>query len=184
MNKTRVKDLMVPLSEYAVVDSDATLYEAILALDKAQKNLPPDRPPHRAVLVRDHEGNIIGKVGQLAFLRGLEAPFDLTGRGDSETLARAGISEEIAESVLEHSRYFSGSLDDVCARAGGITVGRVMNRVADSVDENMLLGEAAHKIVSLQQLSLLVTRNNKVIGLLRLSDLFESIANSIREMGS
>jgi hypothetical protein len=37
MKNFRVKDLMVPLSEYATVDEDATLYEAVVALEKAQE---------------------------------------------------------------------------------------------------------------------------------------------------
>ena len=34
-----IKELMVPLSEYATVKEDATLYEAVLALEEAQENL-------------------------------------------------------------------------------------------------------------------------------------------------
>jgi hypothetical protein len=32
-----VKDLMVPLSEYATVSEDASLYEAVVSLEKAQE---------------------------------------------------------------------------------------------------------------------------------------------------
>ena len=32
-----VKDLMVPISEYATVPEEATLYESVLALEKAQE---------------------------------------------------------------------------------------------------------------------------------------------------
>jgi len=68
-----VKDLMLPLDDYAVVQEDATLIEAYCALVEARKKLPPDRPPSRAVLVTDKKGKIVGKVGQLAFL-------DVSGR--------------------------------------------------------------------------------------------------------
>ena len=39
MTKIFVKDLMVPLEEYATVHEDATLYEALTALEKAQEAL-------------------------------------------------------------------------------------------------------------------------------------------------
>jgi hypothetical protein len=38
MKSYSVKDLMVPLSEYATVSEDATLYEAVLSLEEARKN--------------------------------------------------------------------------------------------------------------------------------------------------
>jgi len=37
MKETTVKELMVPLSEYAVVNKDATLYEAVVELEKSQE---------------------------------------------------------------------------------------------------------------------------------------------------
>ena len=47
MDDYRVKDLMVPLSEYATVSEDATLYEAVAELEKAQEefNLIDVRQP-------------------------------------------------------------------------------------------------------------------------------------------
>lgn len=57
MNAKTVKDLMVPLDNYAVVPEDATLLDAIAALEKSQKNLPTGRQPHRAVLVVDAGGS-------------------------------------------------------------------------------------------------------------------------------
>ena len=38
----RVSDLMVPRDEYATVGDDATLYEAVIALEKAQEELQSD----------------------------------------------------------------------------------------------------------------------------------------------
>ena len=50
-----ISDFMVPLDEYATVGDDATLYEAVIALEKAQAKL--DRKLHfyppRGILVYD-----------------------------------------------------------------------------------------------------------------------------------
>ena len=43
MEKTTVKEFMVPLSEYATVSENATLIEAIKALKKAQKEFDQNR---------------------------------------------------------------------------------------------------------------------------------------------
>ena len=63
----RVADLMVPIDEYATVSDDATLYEAVIALEKAQEEL--DRKQHhylhRAILVYNKNNHICGKISQL-----------------------------------------------------------------------------------------------------------------------
>ena len=56
-----------------------------------------------------------------------------------------------------------------------------MRPVTESIDENASLCEAIHKIVILQTLSILVKRGREVIGLLRLSDLFDEIARQMKE---
>ena len=45
-----VKDLMVPISEYATVAKGSTLFEAVLALEKAQEEYDHSKYHHRAVL--------------------------------------------------------------------------------------------------------------------------------------
>ena len=60
MKTYKVGDLMVPLSEYATVSDDATLLEAVNALEKAQEEFDHTRYRHRAVLVLDKQGTTIG----------------------------------------------------------------------------------------------------------------------------
>lgn len=73
MKSIKVKHLMVPLDEYATVDENETLNEAVLALEESQKRFRQDRYKHRAVLVFDKVHNIVGKVSHLDLIRGLEA---------------------------------------------------------------------------------------------------------------
>ena len=51
MRSIKVKEIMVPLADYATVSQDANLYTAVLALKEAQENFSQDRYRHRAVLV-------------------------------------------------------------------------------------------------------------------------------------
>ena len=71
MKTIAVKDLMVPLAEYATVSEEATLYDAVLALEKAQEAFDPKKQRHRAVLVFDKKNRIVGKLGQPDILRAL-----------------------------------------------------------------------------------------------------------------
>ena len=70
-----VADIMVPLEEYAVVDEDATVVDALRALQSSQEKLEVGRAPHRAILVRDRNGVIVGKLHHFAFLRALVERF-------------------------------------------------------------------------------------------------------------
>lgn len=177
MDSKKVKDLMVPLDQYAVVPEDATLLDAIIALDKAQKRLPVERQPYRAVLVADKNGAIIGKIGQLAFLTALEPKYNVLG--DLEALSRAGVRSEFITSMMEHYQFFQESLPDHCLHGRSTRVKDVMRPVKEAVQEETPICEAIHKVVMLQTLSILVKRGDKVTGLLRLSDLFDEV---VREM--
>jgi CBS domain containing-hemolysin-like protein len=68
----RVKDLMVPISEYATVPEEATLFEAVLALEKAQEQFQHSQYSHRAVLILDKNQRVVGKLSQMDFLCALE----------------------------------------------------------------------------------------------------------------
>ena len=47
-----VKELMVPLADYATVSEDATLREALLTMEEAQKRVEAGSEKHRAILDR------------------------------------------------------------------------------------------------------------------------------------
>jgi CBS domain-containing protein len=177
LDSKRVKDLMLSLSEYAVVPEDATCGDALRILHEAQLELLPGRQPHRAVLVVDRAGKIVGKAGQLAFLKALEPKYETLG--DLGTLAHAGLTHELVTSMMDNMRFWQDSLSSNCRRASAMKIKEIMTPVTECIDEDALLTEAIHRIVVGQTLSLLVTRRGEVVGILRLSDLFAEIANHI-----
>ena len=79
MEKTTIGDLMVPLEEYATVSEEATLKDALDALEKVQEELDRKRYKylHRAVLVLDNNNKVVGKITQLDIMRGLEPNYKL-----------------------------------------------------------------------------------------------------------
>ncbi len=182
MDSKRVKDLMVPLDEYPTVGEGATLVEAIDALDQAQKILPPGRQPYRAVLVVNANRKVIGKIGQLALLNALEPRYNVLG--DLGKLSQAGVSSEFIDSMMDHLRLFQDDLSVLCARAGTLKVTDVMHPVTESIAEDAPLKEAINKLVTLQTLSLLVTRGKDVVGLIRLSELADEIASQIKQFST
>ena len=173
----RVKDLMVPIEEYAKVTRDASLYDALAALKTAQGKLPEGSAPHRAVLVENESGDLVGKIGHLVFIKALGAGFN-TPR-TREEMDRAGISPYSISTVMSHMRFFQEDLCTPGERARAIKAGDVMHPVGESIDENASLREAIDLFGAWQTLSILVKRGNKIIGVLRLPDLFQEMANQI-----
>ena len=86
MKTVFAKELMVPIEEYATVSQDANLYEAVMALEKAQLAFDPTKHKHRAVLALDSENNVVGKLTLIDILMALEPKY---GQLDAEgVLAR------------------------------------------------------------------------------------------------
>ncbi|MBN2226143.1 MAG: CBS domain-containing protein [candidate division Zixibacteria bacterium] len=180
MQNKRVKDVMVPLSEYGVVDQNATLLEALGVFEEAMRRRDRSRQPFRAVLVLDENKKVVGKLGQLAFLKALEPKRNVLG--DLSKLTRAGVSAEFINSMMDHYRFFQDDLENLCRRAIGLKVKDVMHPATECIDENAFLGEAITKIVAWQTLSILVTRGDDVVGLLRLSDLCQVVAEYMKTL--
>lgn len=177
MNIKTVQDLLLPLTDYAVVTQRATLAEAILVLRRAETGLGPQRQTPRAVLVKDAEGRIIGQLGHLDFLRALEPKYDLMG--DLETLARAGVSDTLIDSLSSNLSLWQASLPELAERTHALTAADFMRPLSESVTPETPLTEAMHKIIMWQTPRLLVTHKGEVIGVLRAADLFAELAKLV-----
>ena len=112
MNQT-IKALMVPISEYATVNKDATLFEAVLALEKAQEKYDQTKFQHRAVLVLDKNNKVVGKLSQLNVLRALELEKKKTDK--IEEISEFGFSAKFIANQLEQSRVKGTSLKNICS---------------------------------------------------------------------
>ena len=180
MRTILIKDLMVPIEKYATVPQDATLYEAILALEKAQLTLDASRHKHRAILVLDESGKVLSKITMKNILVALEPNYGkLEG---TEVLARSGYSPELIKSMLEKQALWTEPLQFVCNRATKLKVSDFIKAPGEGeyVDENATLGEAIHQLIVYPYHSLLVTSGDEVVGILRLSDVFTKICDIIR----
>jgi CBS domain-containing protein len=178
-----VKDLMVPLSEYATVTEDATLYEAVLSLEEAQEKFEDmhTRYRHRGIVILDKDGNVVGKLSQLDVLRALEPKYQEMIQG--EGLHRFGFTREFEKSILEDYHLFAKPLDDICRKAGEQNVKEFMYAPSedDYVSEDASLDVAIHQLIIGHHQSLLVTRDEKIVGILRLTDVFAAVFHKMKE---
>jgi len=173
MKAMKARDLMVPLEKYPKVDSSASVLDAVIKLDESRRNTEVGKQPYQAVLVTDKHGRIRGKLGQLAILKAME-PTSRVSR-DHDALERAGVSDAIMETALEHYRTLQTDLSERCALAAQASVGSVMAPFEEHLDLNTPICEVVHKMLQWQTLSILVTRHDRPIGLVRLSDICDEL---------
>ena len=94
MKSYQVKDLMVPLSEYATVPETATLLDAVKALREAQTAFGQDRYRHRSVLVFDGNNHFVGKLSQHDVIEALEPNYkSMKSSVNQESMHRLGFSD-------------------------------------------------------------------------------------------
>lgn len=173
-----VEDLMVPIEDYGVVDEDATLMDAVLELDHAQKRRKEQHlHMHRGVLVQNKNKEIIGRIGLTDILRGLEPRYKKLG--DVRTLSRAGFSPDFLKSMLENFNFCDTSLTEYCAKGKSVKVRDIMYTPAEGeyVDADATICEAIHQFVLGHHVGLLVLKNEKIVGVLRQSDVFHKVVD-------
>jgi CBS domain-containing protein len=177
----QIKDLMIPLTEYATVDEEATLFDAVTALEKAQLAFDHSRYQHRAILILDKEGKVVGKLSQIDVLRALEPKYaEMQG---SNGLARYGFSRKFMKSMLTQYHLWESPLKNICHKAGEKRVRDFMYTPTEGeyVPEDAMLDEAIHQLVLGQHQSLLVTKDNDIVGILRLTDVFAAVFHVMKE---
>ena len=179
MSAPKAGDLMVPIDQYPTVDSSATVLDAIIRLDESRRNSDQGRQPYQAVLVADKNGKIIGKLGQMALLRALEPRSHVVA--DQDTLDKAGVSDAIMQTALDHFSVLHRRLSEMCLGVVGVPVRSVMHPLREHIDVDAPICDVIHQMVAWQTLSVLVTQQDRPVGLIRLSDLCDEVMEQIRQ---
>jgi len=167
------------------VSEDATLFEAILALENAQEMLDRERYKylHRAVLVYDRNKKIVGKISQLDALRALEPKYE--DLGDIGRLSRSGFSPGFLKTLLRQESLWDSPLKDICTKAANFKVKTFMYTPTEGeyIAETASLDEAIHLLVMGHHQSLLVTRGEgkEIVGVLRLTDVFAQVFQMMKQ---
>ncbi len=180
MKTIAIKELMVPLDEYATVSDNASLSDAIQALERAQQAFDHTKYRHLAILVLDSDNRPIGKISQIDALKALEPKYKEIQGKDTKSAFRH-FSRMFLNSMLEHHRLFEDSLDNLMKKAASLKVTEFMHKPSEgeylSVDAT--LDEAIHILIMGHHQSLLVSHNSKIVGILRLTDVFAAVFQSL-----
>lgn len=176
-----VKDLMVPISEYATVPEGSSLFQAVLALEEAQEQYDHSKYLHRAILIMDKNKRVKGKLSQLDVLRAI-----ISGNKqmeEVEEISRFGFSSNFIAAIREQYRLKGRSLTDICREPAKIKVEDFMQTpsAGEHINEDASLDNAIYQLSRGPYLSLMVTQGNEIVGILRLSDVFAAIFHAMKE---
>lgn len=177
---------MVPLDEYATIHRDATLFDAVMELEKAQEEYsrPGSKYPHRAILVYNDRNWIVGKLSQLDILRSLEPKYKQASADDSGHITASGFSQEFLRNMVKQFSLWDKPMADICKKAFQIKVRNCMYvpQEGEYVKEDDSLDVAIHQLVMGSHQSLLVTgARGYIVGILRLTDVFKQIVDAMKQ---
>ncbi|BEQ15027.1 CBS domain-containing protein [Desulfoferula mesophila] len=180
MKSKSVKETMVPLEEYATVNQSATLFEAVQALERSWQKGRASKFKHRAVLVLDDKGYVVGKVSHWDLLQAMEPKYRKIA--DFDRLTHFGLNPAFMKSMVDKEMLWDDPWDLLCARASNILVENAMRPLSedDFIDEESTLAHATHILVMGRKLSVLVRRGDKVVGVLRIVDVCDNICEMIK----
>lgn len=179
MKLKTVKDLMIPLSEYRTISTEANLFEAAQALAQVQAEYEKQPDLHRILLIADEHGEILGKISQLDIIRALEPKGKSLGA--TRSLSRFGVGRGYLKPMYRQCGFWDKPLMDICKNAARIKVKKLIHAPLEGefVEDDASLTEAIHQLSLEHHQSLLVTRGARIVGILRQVDIFKEIFETL-----
>ena len=170
---------MVPLDEYALIDENLTLREAIALLK--EKKLE-SKNGHTTMVIRTREGDIVSELTILDILRAVEPKY----RELSEIhLTRFGYSSDYVASIAQDFGFWAHPLADLCAKTGTKTIREVIlpSQEFAAIGPKDTLDQATHQMIISNCDDLLVKEGDQVLGIVRSIDIFNIFCETIESCG-
>lgn len=181
MKNVLVRDIMTPIEKFHRISVNATLIEAIQALESAQDDLLSGKTKQRVVVVEDEKGEVIGKISPSNIIRGLEPGYDniLSLGKDS----RAHAVDYVINTMRYQALLWSTPLEDICATAKDVKVRKFFNRPTEgqTVQAGDTLDMALHRFLLGRYRSLFVMEQGKLVGLLLFAKVFREISAQVKQ---
>jgi len=96
-----------------------------------------------------------------------------------EKLSRLSLSTGYIDSMLDHYSLWSGDTIDLCDISKNSICKDIMVPIEQRVDIDESIVQAIHKIVMWQTISLLVTKDDEVVGIIRVAEIYDSIRDYV-----
>lgn len=180
MEKMKVRDLMVPTDQFPKIADTASLYDALSALETAQEAFLSGKSAQRILLVENEKKQIIGKVSPIDLFKGLEKKYNQVNV--ENTLEKFGL-KYIWSGMRKEYNLWESPFKDLCRKAGDVHVKdfvKIPNE-GQTVDAKDSLSKCFHLFVVNRHDTLFVMEKNQFISMLRFSDVYEAVAQAMKE---
>ena len=174
MKTRQVKDLMVPIADYATIHADATIGEAIMALENENRRHGDKPYRHHSLVVVDANRHAVGRLSQIDIMHALEPRY--SELGDPRWIGQSVFSRSALVALRETFELWEQPLEDICRTMGKVLVRDFMQIPTEGefVQDTDTMNVAMHRIVMGRHHSLLVTHQQEIVGILRSTDLFNT----------
>jgi CBS domain-containing protein len=172
MNKTQVKEIMIPILNYVTVQKENTLVEILQSLEQARKS--ENEHAHRDAIVVDANGAFIGKVTMIDVFRALEPNYTKVEQKQEKGVLTADF---VMKAAKDYNLWIEPT-QTICERGGRLTVSDVMHtpEKMEYIEETATLENALHLyVMGIHQPLIVNNKDGKVTGVLRFGDVFEVI---------
>lgn len=179
MKSRRVKDLMIPIADYATIKAEATIGEALAALEN-QNRRHGDKPyRHQSLIVIDAKRHAVGRLSQVDIMRAMEPRY--MEIGDASWVRKSVFDRRALTEMREKFELWERPLEDMCRDIGQLKVKDYMQVPSDGefVEEDDTMNVAMHRTIMGRHHSLLVIRNREIVGILRSTDLFNTLYETL-----
>jgi len=180
MEKFLVRDLMVTADKFPKISYRATFYEALSALENAQKKYLSGESEQRILLVEDEKGKIIGKLSPIDLFRGLETNYN---NMETENLLNRFGLHYLWKSVQDDYSLWENPFRDLCRKAVEIRVKDFIKGAYEgqSVTAGDPMAKCFHLFVMNRHDALFVLEEDNIIGLIRFSDIYRKASEIMKE---
>jgi CBS domain-containing protein len=175
--ETKVKDVMIPLKDYAAVNVNGSLKDAAIGLRKlyCQTEIGVcTEAGHRNAVVLDDNGTLVGMIDFRSILR-VFIP-EIAG-GITEKLKLLGVSVAFAEAGAEELDEKNLNLRARVVKNAQVPIKEVMLKVKGTIEADADLLEALKKIHQNKITVLPVFEGKTLVGVVRDSDIFLNVAS-------
>jgi CBS-domain-containing membrane protein len=177
MKTRQVKELMVPISEYATIHASANMVEAIQALESEKRRYKEGPYRHQSLVVIDENRHVVGRLSQVDIMRAMEPRYRQIGAGDDRWIGRSVLSKKVLATLRESFELWEQPMEELCKAVSDEKVKDYMQKPSEGeiVSETDTFNIAVHRIIMGRHHSLLVTQGKVIVGILRSTDLFNSL---------
>ena len=175
MKSRQVKEIMVPISDYATIHESASMAEAIQSIESESKRYGDSPYRHHSLVVIDENNHVVGRLSQVDIMRAMEPRY--CKMGNEHWVSRSVLSKEVLVTLRESFKLWEQPLETMCRELSNLKVKDFVQEPTEGefVKEDDTFNIACHRIIMGRHHSLLVTRNKEIVGILRSTDLFNNL---------